>query len=122
MPFRTATLLFRRAPALPSITTRRALASTPSLRLKEDADRSPEQIEMKKQEQLKKQERGEGHWHEELASRTESDIAADRQEKHVEDHDEHMNELQKQTAKKGEKGELELAHTNSCCLMYMIIA
>jgi hypothetical protein len=72
--------------------------------LKEDADRSPEQIEQKKQEQLDKQKKGEGHWHEELASSGESNIAADREEVH--DHDEHMEDLQKETAKKGEKGEM----------------
>lgn len=72
--------------------------------IKEDADRSPEQIEKKKQEQLKKQEKGKGEWHEELASHGESNIAADKE--HVKDHDEHMSKLQEETKKKGEKGEL----------------
>jgi hypothetical protein len=72
--------------------------------IKEDADRTPEQVEQKKQEQLEKQKRGEGHWHEELASHGESNIAADRE--NVKDHDEHMSKLQQETKKKGEKGEL----------------
>jgi hypothetical protein len=87
-----------------SIQSRRALSLTPRMFIKEDADRSPEQLEQKKQEQLKKQERGEGHWHEELASKGESNIAADREQVH--DHEGHMEDLQKQTAKKGEKGDL----------------
>ncbi|KAJ9667342.1 hypothetical protein H2201_002543 [Coniosporium apollinis] len=74
------------------------------LRLKEDKERSPEEAEAAKQKQLKKQEEGKGEWHEELASSSESGIAADRQE--VQDHDEHMEELQKETAEKGEKGDL----------------
>lgn len=72
--------------------------------IKEDAERSPEEIEKKNQEQLKKQEHGKGHWHEGLASQGESNIVADKE--HVKDHDKHMNELQQQTKKKGEKGEL----------------
>jgi hypothetical protein len=72
--------------------------------LKEDADRSPEQIEKKKQEQLKKQEKGGGEWHESLASSSESHIAADKE--HVNDHDDHMSKLQEETKKKGEKGEI----------------
>jgi hypothetical protein len=112
--------LFRSAPprytpttSLPSSYTyqypshARALSTTPQLRIKEDADRSPEQIEQKKQEQLKKQEKGEGHWHEELASQGESNIAADREGGKVEDHEGHMEKLQEETKRKGEKGELE---------------
>ncbi|GAB7363417.1 hypothetical protein MBLNU230_g3694t1 [Neophaeotheca triangularis] len=68
---------------------------------KEDKDRSPEEVERVKQEQLKKQEKGEGHWHEELASAGEAGVAADRQ--NVKDHEEHMEDLQKQTAQKAEK-------------------
>lgn len=104
MPFRVPTSYLRPARTF-SIPTRRALSTTPHMFIKEDADRSPEQIEKKKEEQLKKQEKGEGHWHEELASSGESNIAADRE--NVQDHDSHMSDLQQQTAKKGEKGDLE---------------
>jgi predicted secreted protein len=72
--------------------------------LKEGADRSAEQIEKTKQEQIRKQQKGEGHWHEELASQGESNIAADKEKVH--DHDSHMRKLQEETKKKGEKGEL----------------
>ncbi|KAF2269637.1 hypothetical protein CC78DRAFT_574500 [Lojkania enalia] len=83
----------------------RAISTTPRLLIKEDEDRSPEQIEKKKEDQLKAQERGEGHWHEELASQAESKVAADRE--NVRDHESRMSKLQEQTKKKGEKGELE---------------
>lgn len=79
----------------------RPLTTTPRLYLKEDADRSPEQIEQKKQEQLKKQEKGEGEWHESLGSQSESHVKADRQE--VEDHDEHIEDLQKEGKEQSEK-------------------
>ena len=75
------------------------MTTTPILRIKEDADRSPEEIEKKKQEQLKKQERGEGHWHESLASHGESNIAADKEKVH--DHDSHIDKLQEQNQEEG---------------------
>ncbi|CAG5141731.1 uncharacterized protein ALTATR162_LOCUS1000 [Alternaria atra] len=87
-----------------AFTARRTFLSTPTLRIKEDADRTPEQVENAKQEQLKEQERGEGRWREDLASHGESNIAADRQQ--VDDHDAHMKELQKEGKEKGEKGDL----------------
>lgn len=62
---------------------------------------SPEEVEQKKNEQIKKQEQGDGEWHESLASSSESHVKAD-QEK-VNDHDEHIEELQKETAKAAEK-------------------
>jgi hypothetical protein len=85
-------------------TTRRTFLSTPTLRIKEDAVRSPEQVESAKQEQLKEQEKGEGRWREDLASHGESNIAADRQQ--VNDHEAHMKELQQEGKEKGEKGEM----------------
>ncbi|EON68589.1 hypothetical protein W97_07847 [Coniosporium apollinis CBS 100218] len=88
----------------PSFRPTPAFSTSARLRLKEDKERSPEEVEAAKQKQLKKQEEGKGEWHEELASSSESGIAADRQE--VQDHDEHMEDLQKETAKKGEKGDL----------------
>jgi hypothetical protein len=97
----------RRTPILRSrlaFTTRRTFLSTPTLRIKEDADRTPEQVEAAKQEQLREQEKGEGRWREDLASHGESNIAADKQQ--VNDHDAHMKELQKEGKEKGEKGEL----------------
>ena len=54
---------------------------------------------------MKKQEKGEGHWHEELASSSESHVAADKE--NVQDHDSHISKLQQETKKKGEKGDLE---------------
>lgn len=74
------------------------------MRIKEDADRTPEQVEGAKQEQLKEQKEGKGRWREDLASHGESNIAADKEKVH--DHDEHMEDLQKHTAEKGEKGEI----------------
>ena len=87
-----------------TFTTRRTFLSTPTLRIKEDAARTPEQVEAAKQEQLKEQEKGEGRWREDLASHGESNIAADRQQ--VSDHDQHMKELQQEGKEKGEKGEM----------------
>ena len=84
--------------------TRRALSTTPRMLLKEDANRSPEELEQKKQEQLKEQKEGKGRWREDLASSGESNIAADKQ--NVKDHDSHIKNLQQEGAKKGEKGEL----------------
>ena len=45
--------------------------------LKEDENRSPEELEAKKQEHLDKQKRGEGHWEEKLGSQSEANVAAD---------------------------------------------
>ncbi|KAK5942172.1 hypothetical protein PMZ80_006127 [Knufia obscura] len=83
--------------------TLRPFSAYPRLLIKEDADRSPEEIEKHKQEHLKKQEKGEGEWDRNLASRGEESIAADRQADKVEDHGEHMEDLQKQTAGQSEK-------------------
>ncbi|GAB7355320.1 hypothetical protein MBLNU459_g5852t1 [Dothideomycetes sp. NU459] len=69
--------------------------------VKEDASRSPEELDRIKHEQLDKQKRGEGHWHEELASAGESNVAADKEKVH--DHDSHMEDLQKEGASKAEK-------------------
>lgn len=69
--------------------------------IKEDANRSPEEVEKLKQEQLKKQKDGEGHWHEELASAGEAAVKND--DHTIEDHDSHMEDLQKETAEKHEK-------------------
>jgi hypothetical protein len=74
------------------------------MRIKEDANRTPEQLEEAKQSQLREQEKGEGRWREDLASHGESNIAADKQE--VDDHGKHMEELQKEGKRKGEQGEL----------------
>ena len=82
----------------------RPFSQAQQLRLKEDANRSPEEIERVKQEQLQQQKQGKGQWREELASSSESHVAADKQK--VNDHQQHMSELQKETAKKGEKGDL----------------
>jgi len=84
--------------------TRRAFATTPRMAIKEDADRTPEQLEQAKQEQLKEQKEGKGRWREDLASHGESNIAADRQQVH--DHDQHIKELQQEGKEKGEKGDI----------------
>ena len=82
----------------------RSFIITNRLSIKEDANRTGEELEAKKQEQLDKQKRGEGHWHEELASAGESNIKADKE--HVEDHDEHIEDLQKQTEDAANKGKV----------------
>lgn len=87
-----------------TLSTRRTFATTQRMAIKEDATRTPEEVEQAKQEQLKEQQRGQGRWREDLASSGESSIAADRQQVH--DHDEHMKELQQEGKKKGEKGEM----------------
>jgi hypothetical protein len=84
----------------PSISFR-TLTTTPLLRIKEDANRSPEELEKIKQDQLKDQKQGKGQWNEKLASAGEASIAADKE--NVKDHDGHMEELQKQTAGQAEK-------------------
>jgi hypothetical protein len=86
----------------------RTLATTPSLRLKETGNRSPEELEAKKQEQLEKQKRGEGHWHSELGSRSEEHVKADRED--IGDHGEHIRELQQEGKRKGETGEMGGGH------------
>ncbi|KAF2192982.1 hypothetical protein K469DRAFT_693065 [Zopfia rhizophila CBS 207.26] len=91
---------------LQTLSLYRSLSSTPRRLLKEDADRSPEEIEKKKQEQLEKQKRGEGHWHEELGSQSESHVKADREE--VGDHGDHISKLQQQTKEKSEEGKSPL--------------
>ncbi|KAK5123637.1 hypothetical protein LTR85_002675 [Meristemomyces frigidus] len=93
-PLRLAAPAFQRPAA-------RAFTSALPLRLKEDAARSGEEIDKIKKDQMEKQEKGEGHWHEELASSSESHIKADRQQ--PEDKDAHIEELQQQTAEKHEK-------------------
>jgi hypothetical protein len=106
MPLRISTALLRSATfrPVPSVTARRTLTTTPRMFLKEDENRSPEELEAKKQEHLDKQKRGEGHWEEKLGSQSEANVAADNES--VKDHDDHMSKLQKETSKKGEKGEI----------------
>jgi hypothetical protein len=96
--------LFTRTPISRATATTRTFTTSPFLRIKEDADRTPEQVEAAKQDQLREQKEGKGRWREDLASHGESNIAADKQ--NVEDHGEHMEELQKEGKEKGEKGEL----------------
>ncbi|KAI4674305.1 uncharacterized protein J4E84_010680 [Alternaria hordeiaustralica] len=103
-PISTSRTPFTTTPLTTPFTTTRTFLTTPSLRIKEDAARTPEQVEAAKQEQLKEQEKGEGRWREDLASHGESNIAADRQQ--VGDHEEHMKELQREGKEKGEKGEM----------------
>lgn len=65
----------------------RPLSSTRQLRLKEDKAQSAEQIEKAKQEQLKS-----GNKKEELESQSESAVAADQDDKNID-------QMQKETAK-----------------------
>ncbi|KAJ4299221.1 hypothetical protein N0V90_004465 [Kalmusia sp. IMI 367209] len=116
MPLRISAQILRSSPRI-STPARRTLITTPRYLLNEVGNRTGEQLEQKKQEQLKKQEKGEGHWHEDLASQSEAKIAADKHD--VKDHDKHMSELQKETAKKGEKGELKCDETPEVCQQYM---
>lgn len=83
-----------RAVAAPSSV--RPFSHAQQLRLKEDSPKSPEETDRIKQEQIKKQQDGKGHWHEELASQSESHVAADRE--NVDNHDKHIDDLQKETA------------------------
>jgi len=108
MPLRllitSRTFLPRLRASVPQLAQYRSFTVANRRYLKEDADRSGEEIEATKQEQLDKQKRGEGHWHEGLASSGESNVKADKE--HVEDHDEHIEDLQKHTEKKAENGEV----------------
>jgi hypothetical protein len=87
----------------------RPFSQAQQLRLKEDSTKSAEETERIKQEQLQKQKEGKGHWHEELASSfwscsclmrsvssSESHIAADKE--NIDNHDKHIDDLQKETA------------------------
>ncbi|KAK1777901.1 hypothetical protein QBC45DRAFT_329695 [Copromyces sp. CBS 386.78] len=59
---------------------RRTIASTASLKLKESssADPDPQAYEDHKQDSLRKQKEGKGHWKPELASNSEENVKADR--------------------------------------------
>ncbi|CAD0087786.1 unnamed protein product [Aureobasidium vineae] len=81
--------------------TFRTFTASPLRMIKEDASRSPEELERTKQEQLKAQKEGKAQWNENLASAGEASITADKQD--VKDHDSHMEDLQKQTAGQAEK-------------------
>jgi hypothetical protein len=83
---------------------RRSFQSSTVRFLKEDGNRSPEELEAQKQEHLRKQQQGEGKWDKELASKGEENVKADQEKVH--DHDEHIEDLQKEGARKGEKGDL----------------
>jgi len=83
----------------------RPFSQAQQLRLKEDANRSPEELERIKKEQLEQQKQGKGQWREELASSSESHVAADKQQ--VNDHQQHMSDLQKETAQQTQKNHPE---------------
>lgn len=75
----------------------RSFTSAQRLKLKEDKERSPEEADRVKEEQRRKAEAGKGEWHEELASQSESAVAAERNSS------ESPEELQKKTAKEVQK-------------------
>ena len=76
----------------------RPFSQAQQLRLKEDSTKSAEETERIKQEQLQKQKEGKAEWNEELASSSESHVAADKE--NVNNHDQHIQDLQKETAQK----------------------
>lgn len=76
----------------------RPFSQAQQLRLKEDSTKSAEETERIKQEQLQKQKEGKAQWNEELASSSESHVAADKE--NVNNHDQHIQDLQKETAQK----------------------
>ncbi|KAK0939441.1 hypothetical protein LTR29_008937 [Friedmanniomyces endolithicus] len=86
-------------PTLPLL--HRPFTALPRLLLKEDGNRTPEELDAKKREQLDKQKKGENTWDEGLASSSEEQIKAEKEE--VGDHGKHIEELQKQTAGQSEK-------------------
>jgi hypothetical protein len=90
-------------PTRSTISASCTFTTTPSRLIKEDAHRTPEELEAAKQEQLQEQKEGKGKWKEELASHGESAIAADKDAEKVDDHDKHMEDLQKETAGKSEQ-------------------
>ena len=92
--------ILRLVPQQPARFAAQPFSTSTRLRIKEDKERSPEEVERAKQEQLKDKE-----WKRELASGSEEAVGAD-QEK-VKDHDKHMEELQKQTAQKSEENHPE---------------
>jgi hypothetical protein len=85
-------------------TAHRHFQTSHALYIKEDAHRSPSELEAKKRDSLKKQQRGQGEWDKDLASKGEENVKADRED--VGDHGEHMEELQREGAKKAERGDL----------------
>lgn len=74
----------------------RVLSSSQPLRLREDKEQSPQELENAKKEQFNSKEK-----RQELESNSEAHVKADRQ--NVKDHDQHMEDLQKQTAQQKEK-------------------
>lgn len=80
-------LLARRAsqPLRLSSLPLRTFTSGRALKLKEDVERSPEEVDRVKEEQRRKAEAGKGEWHESLASASESHIAADKESAGQED-------------------------------------
>ncbi|KAJ8114594.1 hypothetical protein OPT61_g3560 [Boeremia exigua] len=104
---------FRPITSAISPVARRTLSTTPRMAIKEDGNRTPEELEQKKQEQLKEQQQGKGRWREDLASSGESNIAADKQK--VSDHGSHIKELQEEGKKKGEKGDFDTPPTPYSC-------
>ncbi|SMR50540.1 unnamed protein product [Zymoseptoria tritici ST99CH_1A5] len=72
------------------------LAARNPLRLREDKEQSPQELENAKKEQFNSKEK-----RQELESNSEAHVKADRQ--NVKDHDQHMEDLQKQTAQQKEK-------------------
>ena len=94
---------FRLPLRTPSLHTTRTLTTTPVFRLKEDATRTPEQVEQAKQDQIKEQKEGKGRWREDLASSGESNIKADKQR--VRNTEGHIKQLQREGKERGETGE-----------------
>jgi len=96
----------RSVAARPAMTTRVRPFTASSVRvLKESNTDRPDlagENEKHKQDQLRKQKEGKGHWKPELASDSEEAVAADRHE-HNDHSEEGIKELQKKTEKHAEE-------------------
>ncbi|RMZ15114.1 hypothetical protein D0862_01794 [Hortaea werneckii] len=75
----------------------RAFSCAPQLRLKEDKEQTPEQVEKAKQEQMK----GNKNARDELTSSSEAAVHADKEQ--PADKNSHIQEMQKQTANKSQQ-------------------
>ena len=82
----------------------RTFIASLNLQIKETANRTPDELAQKKDEHVEKAKKGQQEWDPALASEGETNIAADKDQVH--DHDQHIEELQKETAQKGEKGDI----------------
>lgn len=93
----TARSTFRTARLQQPSLAPRTFTTTPFLRLKEDKAQDPDEIEKAKQEQLRSGERKR-----ELESHSEESVKAEQEHGKIDDHEEHIEDLQKETAANSE--------------------